>query len=70
MHLMEESAEEAQHREDTLKMYGAMEEALRIISDISMNTVNTPTPAPVNNDWLAVPQSSGPSYQNGGPPPR
>ncbi len=44
---MEESAEEAVKREETLRMYHACKEALRIIGDVSMATVSTPIPPPV-----------------------
>ena len=43
---MEESAEEALRREETLRMYHATKEALKIIGDVSTNTVSTPTPPP------------------------
>lgn len=45
--MMEESAEEAVKREETLRMYHACKEALRIIGDVSMATVSTPMPPPV-----------------------
>ena len=61
--MMEESAEETQRREELLRMYHATKEALKIISDISVATVSTPVPPPVDNDWLAVDSSS--SYNNG-----
>ncbi|KAF6205917.1 hypothetical protein GE061_020093 [Apolygus lucorum] len=51
--MMEESQEEALKREEMLRMYHACKEALRIIGDVSMATVNTPIPPPVKNDWLA-----------------
>lgn len=50
---MEEAPEEALKREETLRMYHAVKEALRIIGDVSMATVSTPVPPPVKNDWLA-----------------
>ncbi|XP_074655023.1 dynamin-1-like isoform X4 [Tubulanus polymorphus] len=50
--MMEESPEEAQRREDLLRMYHAMKEALTIISDVTTNTMTTPVPPPVNDDWL------------------
>ena len=56
--MMEESAEETMRREELLRMYHATKEALRIISDISVSTVSTPVPPPVDNDWLAVDGSS------------
>ncbi|KAF7997017.1 hypothetical protein HCN44_005294 [Aphidius gifuensis] len=66
--MMEESQEEAQKREEMLRMYHACKEALRIIGDVSMATVTTPVPPPVKNDWLASaenPRLSPPSP--GGP---
>ncbi|XP_063906289.1 dynamin isoform X4 [Zophobas morio] len=51
--MMEEAPEEAQKREEMLRMYHACKEALRIIGDVSMATVSTPVPPPVKNDWLA-----------------
>ncbi|XP_074655021.1 dynamin-1-like isoform X3 [Tubulanus polymorphus] len=60
--MMEESPEEAQRREDLLRMYHAMKEALTIISDVTTNTMTTPVPPPVNDDWLK------PSGNNSRPP--
>lgn len=51
--LMEEAPEEAQKREEMLRMYHACKESLHIIGDVSMATVSTPVPPPVKNDWLA-----------------
>uniref|UniRef100_A0A2M4A4L7 Dynamin n=2 Tax=Anopheles triannulatus TaxID=58253 RepID=A0A2M4A4L7_9DIPT len=51
--MMEESADEAQKREEMLRMYHACKEALRIIGDVSMATFTTPVPPPVKNDWLS-----------------
>lgn len=50
--LMEESAEQAQRRDDLLRMYHALREALNIIGDISTSTVSTPVPPPVDDTWL------------------
>uniref|UniRef100_A0A6Q2Y3K7 dynamin GTPase n=1 Tax=Esox lucius TaxID=8010 RepID=A0A6Q2Y3K7_ESOLU len=50
--LMEESAEQAQHREEMLRMYHALKEALHIIGDISTTTVTTAMPPPVDDSWL------------------
>lgn len=47
---MEESQEEAQRRDDLLKMYHASQEALNIINDINCKTVGTPVPPPVENN--------------------
>lgn len=56
--MMEESQEEAQKREEMLRMYHACKEALKIIGDVSMATVSTPMPPPVRDDWL-VPNEGG-----------
>ena len=56
--LMEESAHEAQRREEILRMYHATKEALSIIGEVSTNTVSTPVPPPVNDDWLKTSDSS------------
>lgn len=50
--LMEESADQAQRRDEMLRMYHALKEALTIIGDISANTISTPVPPPVNNTWI------------------
>uniref|UniRef100_A0A665WIL1 Interferon-induced GTP-binding protein Mx n=1 Tax=Echeneis naucrates TaxID=173247 RepID=A0A665WIL1_ECHNA len=52
--LMEESQEQAQHRDEMLRMYHALREALSIIGDISMSTVSTAMPPPVDDSWLQV----------------
>ncbi|XP_044756589.1 dynamin-like isoform X1 [Coccinella septempunctata] len=62
--MMEEAPEEAQKREEMLRMYHACKESLRIIGDVSMATVSTPVPPPVKNDWL----SSGFDSQGISPP--
>ncbi|KAJ0057888.1 hypothetical protein NL108_003038, partial [Boleophthalmus pectinirostris] len=50
--LMEESADQAQRRDEMLRMYHALKEALTIIGDISANTISTPVPPPVNDSWM------------------
>ncbi|XP_026544593.1 dynamin-2 isoform X7 [Pseudonaja textilis] len=50
--LMEESADQAQRRDDMLRMYHALKEALNIIGDITTSTVSTPVPPPVDDTWL------------------
>lgn len=52
--LMEESQEQAQHRDEMLRMYHALREALSIIGDISTSTVSTTMPPPVDDSWLQV----------------
>lgn len=49
---MEESADQAQRRDEMLRMYHAIKEALSIIGDISTSTVSTPAPPPVNDGWI------------------
>uniref|UniRef100_A0A4W5KZE1 dynamin GTPase n=1 Tax=Hucho hucho TaxID=62062 RepID=A0A4W5KZE1_9TELE len=49
--LMEESQEQAHHRDEMLRMYHALREALNIIGDISTTTVTTAMPPPVDDSW-------------------
>ncbi|CAF89240.1 unnamed protein product, partial [Tetraodon nigroviridis] len=63
--LMEESADQAQRRDEMLRMYHALKEALHIIGDISANTISIPVPPPVNNSW--IPETS-PTPQRRPPP--
>ncbi|KAM9746278.1 dynamin-2 isoform 8-T8 [Menidia menidia] len=50
--LMEESADQAQRRDEMLRMYHALKEALHIIGDITTSTISTPVPPPVNDNWI------------------
>ncbi|XP_026181516.1 dynamin-2 isoform X1 [Mastacembelus armatus] len=59
--LMEESADQAQRRDEMLRMYHALKEALHIIGDISANTISTPVPPPVNDTWI---QETSPTPQH------
>ncbi|TDH13411.1 hypothetical protein EPR50_G00057520 [Perca flavescens] len=52
--LMEESQEQAQHRDEMLRMYHALREGLSLIGDISTSTISTPMPPPVDDSWLQV----------------
>uniref|UniRef100_A0A8C4R9E5 dynamin GTPase n=1 Tax=Eptatretus burgeri TaxID=7764 RepID=A0A8C4R9E5_EPTBU len=52
--LMEESQEQAQRRDEMLRMYHVLKEALNIIGDISTTTISTPLPPPVDDSWLQV----------------
>ncbi|XP_060126162.1 dynamin-1 isoform X5 [Zootoca vivipara] len=52
--LMEESAEQAQRRDEMLRMYHALKEAHHIIGDINTTTISTPLPPPVDDSWLQV----------------
>ncbi|XP_045922009.1 dynamin-1a isoform X4 [Micropterus dolomieu] len=56
--LMEESQEQAQHRDEMLRMYHALREALSIIGDISTTTISTTMPPPVDDSWLQVQRGS------------
>ncbi|XP_069380845.1 dynamin-2 isoform X1 [Paralichthys olivaceus] len=58
--LMEESADQAQRRDEMLRMYHALREALHIIGDISTTTISTPVPPPVNDTWI---QEASPTPQ-------
>ncbi|XP_044201941.1 dynamin-2-like isoform X5 [Thunnus albacares] len=72
--LMEESAEQAQRRDEMLRMYHALKEALVIIGDISTTTVSTPVPPPVDDTWMAkdsgVAPASRPTSATAPPPSR
>ncbi|CAJ0607899.1 unnamed protein product [Cylicocyclus nassatus] len=57
--LMEESQQEAQKREDMLRMYHACKEALRIISEVNMSTLGDVPPPLPPSDYRPMP--SGPS---------
>uniref|UniRef100_A0AC11B5M0 Dynamin 2 n=1 Tax=Ovis aries TaxID=9940 RepID=A0AC11B5M0_SHEEP len=61
--LMEESADQAQRRDDMLRMYHALKEALNIIGDISTSTVSTPVPPPVDDTWIQNTSSHSPTPQ-------
>ncbi|XP_059203245.1 dynamin-3 isoform X1 [Centropristis striata] len=63
--LMEESADQAQRRDEMLRMYHALKESLLIIGDISASTVSTPVPPPINNNWI---QEASPTPQRRPPP--
>lgn len=66
--MMEESVEEAQRRDEILRMYHASKEALSIIQEISTSTVTVPTPPPVKDDWLEPSPGSVTTPYNGRPP--
>ncbi|XP_052789623.1 dynamin-1-like isoform X2 [Mya arenaria] len=67
--MMEESAEETMRREELLRMYHTTKEALQIIGDVSLSTVSTPVPPPVDNEWLEPStQSNGSSGGYAGRP--
>uniref|UniRef100_A0A673HZY7 dynamin GTPase n=1 Tax=Sinocyclocheilus rhinocerous TaxID=307959 RepID=A0A673HZY7_9TELE len=72
--LMEESAEQAQRRDEMLRMYHALKEALHIIGDISTSTVSVPVPPPVDDTWIhndpSPPSQHKPSSGTAPPPGR
>uniref|UniRef100_A0A7N6AX32 Interferon-induced GTP-binding protein Mx n=1 Tax=Anabas testudineus TaxID=64144 RepID=A0A7N6AX32_ANATE len=68
--LMEESAEQAQRRDEMLRMYHALKEALVIIGDISTTTVSTPVPPPVDDTWMAKEPSRPPAVRGPTPGPQ
>uniref|UniRef100_A0A8C7IFS1 dynamin GTPase n=1 Tax=Oncorhynchus kisutch TaxID=8019 RepID=A0A8C7IFS1_ONCKI len=63
--LMEESQEQAHHRDEMLRMYHALREALNIIGDISTTTVTTAMPPPVDDSWSPA---SSPTPNRRAPP--
>ncbi|XP_036409274.1 dynamin-3 isoform X2 [Megalops cyprinoides] len=69
--LMEESADQAQRRDEMLRMYHALKEALHIIGDISTTTVSVPVPPPVNDGWIQSEPSPTPQRRPpaAAPPP-
>ncbi|XP_078263919.1 dynamin-2-like isoform X1 [Rhinoraja longicauda] len=60
--LMEESLEQAQRRNETLRTYNAICEALNIIGNINVNTVSVPLPPPVDDSWLHTSYSTSSSH--------
>ena len=62
--LMEESPEEARRREDLLRTYNSVKEALNIIGEVNMSTTYVPPPPPVKNDWRPSPSSSVTNHSN------
>ncbi|XP_077426300.1 dynamin-2-like isoform X4 [Vanacampus margaritifer] len=71
--LMEESAEQAQRRDEMLRMYHALKESLVIIGDISTTTISTPVPPPVDDTWMkdsSLPAGTRPAQASAPPPNR
>lgn len=69
--MMEESADEAQRREEILRMYHATKDALSIIGDVTTSTSSTPVPPPVDDDWIKSTENAAPAsgrMMNNGPP--
>ena len=63
--MMQESEEEATRRDEMLRMYHAMKEALTIISEVSTTTASTPLPPPVKDDWSPSPEPPASIATNG-----
>jgi len=62
---MEESAEEAQRRDEVLRMYHATKDALSIIGEVTTSTVSTPVPPPVDDGWIPSMDESSKQLSNG-----
>ncbi|OCT85224.1 hypothetical protein XELAEV_18023388mg [Xenopus laevis] len=64
--LMEESTEQSQKREEKLRIYHCLKEALNIIGDICTSTTYTPIPPPVDDSWLKPHRSpsESPTFQH------
>lgn len=67
--LMEESQQEAQRREDLLRTYNALKEALSIIGEVNMSTTYVPPPPPLKNDWRPPPAPVTSSNRSSAPVP-
>nr|XP_040052816.1 dynamin-1a isoform X1 [Gasterosteus aculeatus aculeatus] len=65
--LMEESQEQAQHRDEMLRMYHALREALSIIGDISTSTITTNMPRPGDDSGLQGQSVSPPHFSSRSP---
>ena len=63
-HLMEESPAEIEKRENLLRTYESLREALQIINEVNMNTTYVPPPPPLKKDWLAQPSIPASSVVN------
>eukprot|EP01137_Pigoraptor_chileana_P026402 Opistho-2@7602 len=59
--LMEESPEAADRRKNVLRMYNMASEALKIMSEINLNTKYTPVPPPIVTDDDFAPVKPSPS---------
>ncbi|KAK1165047.1 hypothetical protein AOXY_G13471 [Acipenser oxyrinchus oxyrinchus] len=63
--LMDESAEQAQRRDEVLRTHHALKEALAIIGDISTTTISTPLPPPRRQLLAGGPQVLRPDEWEG-----
>jgi len=62
---MEESPEQAQRRDEILRMYHATKDALAIIGEVTTNTVSTPVPPPVDDGWITAAEEPSKQLTNG-----
>ena len=67
--LMEESQQEAQRREDLLRTYNSLKEALNIIGEVNMSTTYVPPPPPLKNDWRPPPAAAAAASNRTSIPP-
>merc|ERR1711935_776184 len=64
--LMKESSDEVERKSEMIKIYNALKDAVKIVTDININTTGTSAPPPVDNSWIqedAAPRRSVSSYQ-------
>ena len=50
--LMKESTEEIERKTEMIKIYTSLKEAVKIVTDININTTGTSAPPPVDNSWI------------------
>jgi len=61
--LMKESADEVERKTEMIKIYNALKDAVKIVTDININTTGTSAPPPVDNSWIqadTAPRRSAP----------
>jgi len=61
--LMKESADEVERKTEMIKIYNALKDAVKIVTDININTTGTSAPPPVDNSWIqadSAPRRSAP----------
>jgi len=64
--LMKESQQEIERKTEMLKIYNSLKDAVKIVTDININTTGTAAPPPVDNSWI---QDTAPSSR-AAPPSR
>lgn len=50
--LMKESTDEIERKTEMIKIYNSLKEAVKIVTDININTTGTSAPPPVDNSWI------------------